>query len=247
MLAIMFKTDSLQCFSNKPAPENLLWRYMDITRFLSLLEDEALYFARADQMSDKWEGATGTYNDLMRSRPEYYGQAGEAVAVALRRHRNAFLEQTFMSCWHENSAESAAMWEIYQREGRGVAICTTWADLTASITADRWVFGGRITYADYRSTFIPEGDSFSPFMYKRKSFEHENEVRLLALPRSPGKSNGTEFQWVKVGSRRPEGTVLPVAVDLRRLINSVYIAPHTAPGSVSWWGKSSKDTGTTSN
>jgi hypothetical protein len=71
------------------------------------------------------------------------------------------------------------MWEIYQRDGRGVAICTTWVELMTSSTAERKIYGGRITYADYESTFIPEGNHFSAFMYKRQSFGHEREVRLL--------------------------------------------------------------------
>ncbi|MFJ5957998.1 hypothetical protein ACIQC5_18835 [Paenarthrobacter sp. NPDC092416] len=54
------------------------------------------------------------------------------------------------------------------------------------------------------------------FMHERRSFEHEKEVRLLA-----------------VGPPEPETTVVPIAMALRRLINSV----HIAPGSDDWFLK----------
>jgi hypothetical protein len=39
--------------TNLLGEDDVLWRYVDLARFLSVLEDEAVYFARADQMSDK--------------------------------------------------------------------------------------------------------------------------------------------------------------------------------------------------
>jgi hypothetical protein len=43
------------------APSNIdvpVWRYMDLTKFISMLETEALHFARASGMSDQFEGST---------------------------------------------------------------------------------------------------------------------------------------------------------------------------------------------
>ncbi|MFJ5957997.1 hypothetical protein ACIQC5_18830 [Paenarthrobacter sp. NPDC092416] len=118
----MFRTDFPDSFSVQPEPGSVLWRYMDFSRFLSLLEYEALHFAQADLMSDKWEGASGTFNELMRS-STYSGDALDIV-LAVQDKRKDFAKQIYMSCWHENKYESAAMWEIYQREGCGVAVCT---------------------------------------------------------------------------------------------------------------------------
>ena len=39
--------------SFRPPPEEaVLWRYMDFTKFVSLLSTNALYFARADTLGD---------------------------------------------------------------------------------------------------------------------------------------------------------------------------------------------------
>lgn len=40
-------------------PATPLWRYMDFEKFISLLEERAPYFARADKLGDKFEGASG--------------------------------------------------------------------------------------------------------------------------------------------------------------------------------------------
>ena len=39
-----------------PLSDTVLWRYMDFTKFVSLLEKQALFFARADK-HDPFEGA----------------------------------------------------------------------------------------------------------------------------------------------------------------------------------------------
>ena len=34
-----------------------LWKYLDFTKFISMLETDSLYFARADKLTDRHEGA----------------------------------------------------------------------------------------------------------------------------------------------------------------------------------------------
>ena len=36
-----------------------LWRYMDLAKFLSLLDESSLYFTRIDHFNDSYEGALG--------------------------------------------------------------------------------------------------------------------------------------------------------------------------------------------
>jgi hypothetical protein len=44
---------------------------------------------------------------------------------------------------------------------------------------ERHVYIGRVRYLDYEREFIPAGNILAPFLYKRKSFSHENEVRAV--------------------------------------------------------------------
>ena len=43
-----------------PAPNTNPWRYMDLAKFLSLLESNSLFFTRLDHFQDPFEGALGT-------------------------------------------------------------------------------------------------------------------------------------------------------------------------------------------
>jgi hypothetical protein len=40
-----------------PPDDAVLWRYMDFTKFVSLLETSALFFCRPDQLGDPFEGS----------------------------------------------------------------------------------------------------------------------------------------------------------------------------------------------
>lgn len=198
---------------------------MDLARYLSLLQQSALHFVRADQMSDRWEGA---YSQPVAALWEEYRKRDNGPKLDHARMRVERSQRMHMNCWHESSTESAAMWDIYQREGRGVAIRTTWASLTGCITGQRPVFGGRVKYIDYSSEYIPTGNIFDPFMHKRLSFSHEREVRLVIMS---GKTSPTRVEnGLEVSEYLgPEDAVIPIAVDLTRLVEHVYVAPD-APG-----------------
>lgn len=77
-----------------------------------------------------------------------------------------------------------------------------------------------IDYIDYATDRIPDG-SFAPqFFRKRRSFEHERELRAMVLqfPRSP---DGHRVDY----ERRPTDGGLDVPVDLDQLIEEIVIAP----------------------
>ena len=49
-----------------PSSDAILWRYMDFTKFVSLLEKQALFFPRADKLGDPFEGSFTKVNEAMR-------------------------------------------------------------------------------------------------------------------------------------------------------------------------------------
>lgn len=179
--------------------------------------------ARADQMEDTWEGAVGAAN--LEARPGWYGDDYASLAPRLANMRSVMRQMIHMNCWHLSEVESAAMWSIYQREGRGVAVRSTWAKLTTSIKDERAIYGAAVQYVDYATTVIPEGIAFDAFLHKRESFAHEREARLLMLtgrsiPDPHSKSDG-EDEMVQV----PEAPVIPIQVNLSTLVEQVYVAP----------------------
>ncbi len=65
---------------------------------------------------------------------------------------------------------------------------------------------------------MPEGNSFYPFMHKRKSFAHENEVRVIHQ-KYPTSKKGILF------GKQNDKDGISVNVNLTLLIDKVYVAP----------------------
>ena len=174
---------------NTPPGEAVLWRYMSFTKFVSLLARNALFFARADKLGDPFEGSLTPLNVALR--PLLYGDdfpedKRNLIADFMKDLRRFIL----VNCWHENEIESDAMWKLYSSIQDGIAIKTDFQSLSASLSGTQDVYIGKINYIDYNTTLIPENDAFKPIMYKRKSFEHEREVRAIILEMPPSGDDG---------------------------------------------------------
>ena len=50
-----------------------------------------------------------------------------------------------------------------------------------SFTCSEDIRIGKVSYVDYERGFLPYRSTFCPFLYKRESFEHEHEVRAIAM------------------------------------------------------------------
>src|SRR5260221_4443518 len=199
------------------APENPdvpLWRYMDLAKYISMLLTGALYFVRADRLSDPFEGSMSRRN--LELRPELY--KGMGIPEEIWKKLSDFLPTArtwaFINSWHANEHESAAMWRLYSQTTEAIAIQTTFRKLS-HVLPDK-VYVGTVEYIDYEKHWMPEGNVFFPFLHKRLSFEHEREVRavIMSLPTNPENH---------VGSPLGEyGRVVPV--DLVAMIERVVVA-----------------------
>ena len=151
---------------------------MDFTKFVSLLDKQALFFARADKLRDPFEGAYSKANASLRP-VIYEKEIHEALSKQLTDFAKKTRQFTLVSCWHEGRYESEAMWKLYSREFDGIAIRTCFQSLASSFTCSESIYIGRVNYVDYDTAFIPESNSFYPYLHKRPSFKHENEVRAI--------------------------------------------------------------------
>ena len=215
-------------FHNPPPANAILWRYMDFTKFVSLLEKRALFFARADQLGDPFEGAIpinnikSRYTSLKPELSEKEILMYEHLRVELRRF-------TLISCWHESSHESEAMWKIYSSANSGIAIKTNFDSFVASFITDEQRHLGKVKYIDYDSEKIPDDDLLSPYLHKRKSFEHEQEVRTIIqhIPPEANQENLPNFLSGEIPTW-PDlcDTGIYYDVDLNMLIQEVVIDPY---------------------
>ena len=208
---------------NPPPLDAVLWRYMGFTKYVSLLEKQALFFARADKLGDPFEGSYSKLNEALRPifMQRAYGDKEipegtlENFADSMKRIRQSVL----INCWHQNPYESAAMWKLYAREEDGIAIKSDFNSFKTSFTCSQDIYIGTVSYVDYENFFIPEQNDFSRYLHKRKSFAHEHEVRAINS-RFPNQDDAVSMQLYQ---DRISGTYYEV--DLSLLILQVVVAP----------------------
>ncbi|MFM5711524.1 hypothetical protein ACET7C_16960 [Aeromonas veronii] len=212
-----------------PEYKTRLWRYMDFTKYVSLLSSKKLYFTRTDCFDDLFEGAKGIkknkerwdsgYLDFFRGAimnlPEGHQceLSDEEIEVNAQRllkelemNGKAHKKITFVNCWHESEYESEAMWRLYSNYlANAVAIRTSYKSLYESLGRDPSIAIGRVEYVDFNKSYAGINDAF---WRKRKSFEHEREVRALLTD--------SKYQG--------EGKLIPCNLDV--LIEDVFVSPH---------------------
>jgi hypothetical protein len=208
--------------SEAQSPKDLqaaIWRYTDFTKFVSLLSRRALFFSTAEHLGDPFEGSVP--ERVIQRRPEWEPRpgVGDVFAWGYREHRC----ELPISCWHLSEHESAAMWRLYLKSNEGVAIRSTFGRLCDSLrNFPVPVYIGAVTYLDYKREGFPEGITFRPLFHKRKSYEHERELRALVWTVAAPEGGGFHSKDAK----RNGGLYIPV--DVQELVERVYVAP-TAP------------------
>ena len=190
---------------NTPDPDTLVWKYLDLSKFLDLLLCKQLFMARSDKFEDQYEGTFSepTFEELKR----------------MVEHNPSFLdkykaqrENVVVSSWHINEYESYAMWQIFTQNNEGLAIQSTVGRLEEALSPEKKYEQqiGAVRYIDYKKEYIPFDDKFFPFLFKRKSFQYEREVRIIS-----------DLSRHKLAIN--DG--IKIDVDINKLIERVYIHP----------------------
>ncbi len=211
----------------KPDNENIkIWRYMDFSKFVNILNEESLFFARADKLGDPFEGTFSRANNLLR--PVIYKEFDlpsdhlDNMVKGSSEFIKNIRKYTFVNCWHMNEFESDAMWKLYLKSGEGVAVQSTYTRLvTALDVSSSNIFIGKVRYIDYSSEWMPEGNTMYPIIHKQKSFEHEREMRAVIV-NFPTTERESDFSIPT-----PDYGIY-VAINPDELIEKVYLAP-TSP------------------
>ena len=186
-------------------PNTIIWKYLDLSKFLDLLMSEKLFMSRWDKVDDQYEG---TFSDATFEEIKKLSIDNPDFLNYYKTHR----EKVAISSWHINEYESFAMWQIFTQNSEGLAIQSTIGRLQESLVLETNFkqYIGEVNYIDYKKEHIPFDDMFFPFLFKRKSFQYEGEVRLIT---DIGDSN------IKIN----EG--LKINVEINRLIGKIYIHP----------------------
>jgi hypothetical protein len=215
-----------------------IWKYIDLTKLISLLANDALYFSCPCEFADPYEGylpkshleaiskITQKFLDeqfvfrdqIVSLHPNanlqvFHEGFNANINRYIEKSKGAIREASLkfgVSCWHRNEYESEAMWRLYSASGQGIAIESTVKQLHDSIIDKTNVHIDNIRYMDFEKDPIEKGHKHYGLFIKRKSFEHEKELRAIILLKEEGK-----------------GTL--VKCDLDILINTIHISPFAPP------------------
>lgn len=198
-------------------PHAKIWRYMSFSKYVSMLQQKALFFSRSDRFLDPWEGSTSDVS--IRSRAEFF--ASSDLLCKPQEDIDSFFQRvksrTYINCWHMSEHESEAMWRLYGKTEDIVSIQSTYSKLSHCLGGEKGIMLGAVKYIDYKSTPTDPENTVSNFFYKRHSFEHEKELRAIMQDLT-----GIEDASFDIESQK-DGVTVPI--DLDQLIDIVYISP----------------------
>ncbi len=179
--------------------DQLIWRYMDIDKFLHLLQENSLYMAPMRQFIDTYEGTfTKSTIDM------FYNHLNSQGISTLKNQNKKHVDEIFVGCWHINDRESITMWDAYTSSRHSVVIETTVKQLRnalnhglSSITSpvntvleecglppnnhisNRYSIKiGKVNYID--ETYVMSSyNSYETIFSKRMCYKFENELRAV--------------------------------------------------------------------
>ncbi len=195
---------------NTPAKNNnLIWKYLDLHRFIYLLTEEKLFFTRLDKFQDPIEGIpTGllrrnakysTIPSSVSDFPESVPESEREKLVNEKKMHEYLMDENieknqkcqYVSCWFSGTRESMAMWNIYSNSD-SVALKADFKTLKDGLNSS---FQDFIVENDNKISIIGESIKYLPLnpfdsklekqklvssgLKKDESFEYEKEYRFL--------------------------------------------------------------------
>ena len=219
------------------APENpniKIWRFMDFTKYVSLIATRSLFFSRIDKLAldDPYEGSMPISNILYQNNhisPEIL----EEQLVAIKERRN----WAYANCWYMDDHESNLMWKAYTKNEReAIAIQSTYTLLRECLpdyrktrikspthntndSIDRYMDIGVVKYINTQES-LPRNNTLWQFMHKRNYFKDEKELRALIIDMPV-----IDLATGRASIENPTIEGVSAKIDLNNLIQSVYVSP----------------------
>ncbi|ETJ48225.1 hypothetical protein X564_11370 [Pseudoalteromonas agarivorans] len=143
--------------------DTVIWKYMDLSKFISLLSSQSLWFARLDKNweVDPFEGKVPTahWESLVerilntKFAPQFFGKSkvqfggmpevgmaqvpqSEQKSREIDLQRNMYeaaIYNSYVTCWNISTHESYHMWKLYCNHHNGIAIKSTIGRLKSSL------------------------------------------------------------------------------------------------------------------
>lgn len=202
----------------------ILWRYMDLSKFIFMLEKKSLWLTRADKFRDRHEGRFPKEMKQLIEKAYESFEVDESSVKNASDFQDYLLKNTFINCWHKNSDENMVMWEIYGKINNAVAIQTTVKNIRNSIDVKNLTGHSLLL----KNVIYKEEDEMSGamlyeecFFRKRPHFSFEQEVRISL----------DTYSSLSPSKQTPDGHIL--TVDINSLIEKILVHPDSGDWFVS--------------
>jgi hypothetical protein len=221
--------------------DTVIWRYMDLPKFVSMLSTGHLWFPKgAKLLDDPHEGfCEATHREFPAdeygpcpvdakgpvsiSTERLFAELSYSTAEACRNAR----DHLYPNSWCLGS-ESMAMWQIYSSLTYGVAVTSSVGQYQEALKSEpsllRQLLFGKVTYhdnlsaspeirRDFSDGAIPMGSSFL------------GQVLTLGLHKRSCYKHEDEWRAVLYQDLRPDVPGVEIPFDLEQLISAVYVGP----------------------
>lgn len=228
-------------------------KYLDVITKGRLWFNRVIEFRK----TDPYEGAITKYDhekvtsilesktkEELKSKLQHYGEVGVAKLIDDAPQKSIYWFQLLfikriplvetnvytssISCWHENSSESDAMWALYSQREAGIAIKSTVSRVIKSFeSSKRTIHIAKVVYDSGERLSALTSGIYDSILIKRQAFTHENEVRIIALTLDGYETpEWTEANQVhKIDPSRPVSPGVYIGCDVNALIEEVVISP----------------------
>lgn len=218
-----------------------IWKYMDLWKFLSIIERKELYFTRIDKLQDNYEGTISEVSywrniALTKGFVLTYAQdcSIEETEKLIEReigyckedfkYKNTLERKMYcVNCWHISDVESYAFWSIYSNKNEGIAIQSTIGRFKNSIKYDGGINIGEVEYIDYNQE--SSGNSMlQQFFKKRKEYAYEKEIRAVVSNKTSKTDPEVFINPKNVNYDPPDG--IYISIDVTELIEKIFVSPN---------------------
>jgi len=212
-----------------PEDGSVIWRYMDLRKFQAMLQENSVFFSRADKQTDNLEGEypEGMLAELERRFGNGIPSNDGHTYTFCEWHMQKEIPTRLISCWSIRPNESQRMWTEFTNNKKSVAIRSTIERLKNCFhdKSEPVVWMGKVRYGVEenrlpRSRFEWKVNFWLyAFFAKKDTFRWQNEVRAIvniALRKQDQLGHSQTGCYVKA--------------DLKQLVESVWIHPQSPLG-----------------
>ena len=217
----------------EPEESVVFAKYINITKFLSLIKDEQLFFCRLDKLEDRFEGTMPKISRKILNNYYRHLRAQKEFTVAMTdKEIEKIVDNYFefsqklkslncINCWNEFEGESYALWKVYSNLNQGIMIKSSFNRvINAFKESKEKIYCSRVKYIDHDKDSIDIGNTMLPIVHKHKAYSYENEIRLI--------HKVSDMDWKHDWENEKYENGIKVNVNLQMLISEIVISPFSS-------------------